>query len=55
MTMRLKADFLIHIQNLQGHAANDNSADELEFTVRNLVTSELTNTLAKLTRDEGAP
>lgn len=52
--MRLRADFLIHEQSIQGQAANDNRTGELDFTVRNLVTSELTYTLAKLARDEGA-
>ena len=55
MTVRLRADFLIQEQNIQGQAANDNRTGELDFTVRNLVTSELTYTLAKLSREKGEP
>ncbi len=53
--MRMTAEFLISMQRLQGQSANDNQQGDLEFNVRNMVTSELTYTLAHFTRDEGAP
>jgi hypothetical protein len=53
--MRLKADFLIRMEQLQILAANDNRFGDADFTTRNLAAVELTYTLAILTRDEGVP
>jgi hypothetical protein len=39
----------------QPPAANDNRVGDESFIVRNLVSAELTYTLAIFTRDEGAP
>ena len=52
--MRLRADFFIRIEQLQGLAANDNCVGDEGFTVRNLVSAQLTYTLAIFTRDDGA-
>jgi hypothetical protein len=55
IAMRMKSDFLIPIEALQSLAANDNCVGDAGFTVRNKVTAELNFTLAKSTRDDGAP
>lgn len=39
----------------QPPAANENRVGDESFTVRNLVSAELTYTLAIFARDEGAP
>lgn len=53
--MHLSADFLIQIQQLKNLAANDNCMGDESFVVRNLVPAQLTYTLARFARDEGAP
>jgi hypothetical protein len=53
--MHLSADFLIQIGQLKSLAANDNCIGDESFVVRNLVSAQLTYTLAKFTRDEGVP
>lgn len=53
--MHLSADFLIQIQQLKNLAANDNCMGDESIVVRNLVSSQLTYTLAIFERDEGAP
>ncbi len=53
--MRLTADFLIQIAQLQELSANDNRIGDADFTVRNIVTAELTYALARFARDEGVP
>lgn len=55
IAMRLRADFLIRLGQLQHVAANDNYIGDAGFIVRNTVTVELTHTLAIFTRDEGIP
>ena len=55
MAMRLKSEFLIPKEALKSQTANDNCVGDASFTVRNLVTAELNSTLAKSTRDDGAP
>jgi len=54
-TMHLRADFLIRIEQLQHLAGNDNCIGDQEFAVRNLVSAELTYTLAMFTRKDGDP
>ena len=51
--MRMRGVFLIHIQQLQELVANDNRDGDIASIARNMVTTELTRTLAKFTRDEG--
>jgi len=53
--MRLKADFLTRIAQLQHLAANDNRFGDEEFVIRNLASAELTYTLALFKRNDGAP
>jgi hypothetical protein len=53
--MHLNGDFLIRIEQLQPLAANDNRIGDERFNVRNLVSTELTYTLAMFVRDDGAP
>jgi hypothetical protein len=53
--MHLSADFLIQIQQLKNLAANDNCMGDESFVVRNLESAQLTYTLARFVRDEGAP
>ena len=53
--MRLTADFLMCIGQLQSRAANDNRYGDRGFIVRNLATTELTYTLAMFRRDDGVP
>lgn len=55
IAMRLRADFLIRLGQLQHLAANDNYIGDADFTVRNIVTAELTYALARFSRDEGVP
>lgn len=52
--MQLSANFLIQIEQLKTLAVNDNSMGDESFVIRNLASAELTYTLAKFTRDEGA-
>ncbi len=42
-------------ERLQLPAANDNCVGDESFIIRNLVSAELTYTLAIFARDEGAP
>jgi hypothetical protein len=51
--MRMRGAFLIHIQQLQDLVANDNRDGDFACVARNMITTELTRTLAKFTRDEG--
>ena len=53
--MRLTGDFLIRMEQLQGLAADDNRFGDSDFVVRNVVTAELTYTLAMFTREDSAP
>lgn len=53
--MNLTADFLFQIKQLKNLAANENCVADESFTIRNLVPSRLTYTLARFERDEGAP
>ncbi len=54
IAMQLTAEFLIQIEQLKNLAANNNCMGDESFVVRNLASAELTYTLAKFTRDEGA-
>ena len=53
--MRLRGEFFLQFERLQSAAMNDNCLGDEGFAVRNLVTTELTYTLARFTRDDGAP
>ncbi len=56
MTMiRLRGEFIQQLERLQSAAANDNCLGDEGFVIRNLVTTELTYTLARFTRNDGAP
>lgn len=52
--MRLKADFLVHIEQLKQRAANDNRIGDQELILRNLASLVLNVTIAMITRDEGS-
>ena len=53
--MRLTADFFLFLEPLQSQPANDNRDGDEEFTARKLASTELTYTLAMLSRDGGVP
>lgn len=53
--MRARGDFFNPTERPQPPAANENSVGDESFTVRNLVSAELTYTLAIFARDAGAP
>lgn len=53
--MRARGDFFLPIERPQPPACNDNRVGDESFAVRNLVSADLTYTLAIFTRDEGAP
>lgn len=53
--MRARGDFFFPTERPQPPAGNDNRIGDESFTVRNLVSAELTYTLAIFARDEGAP
>ena len=53
--MHLRGDFLMPSERPQPPAANDNCVGDESFTVRNLVSAQLTYKLAVFARDDGAP
>ncbi len=52
--MRLRGEFLSQIERLQSAAVNDNCVGNEGF-IRNLISTELTYTLAIFSRDDGVP
>lgn len=53
--MRARGDFFFLTERPQPPAANENRIGDESFVVRNLVSAELTYTLAIFARDDGVP